>query len=262
MQKNDDPIKISLEKLGFSEKEASLYIALLELGKGTVSRISRKANIKRTTGYVILDALLQKGLASISGKKPKQEYSAEPPGKILELAREKVKKDQADLACAEQLVPELIAMHAKSDRPKVSFYEGTEGLIQVYEDTLTSHEPIRAYATFDDMHKALPNYFPAYYKRRGEKGIHIRGIVPLTPSALEREKHNTEETRQMAFIPSNKFYFSPEIDIYDNKIMIASWREKLGIIIESGEIADAMKKIYELAWAEAKRLDAKIKKEM
>ena len=40
--------------------------------------------------------------------------------------------------------------------------------------------------------------------------------------------------------------------------MIASWREKLGIIIESAEIADAMKKIYELAWAEAKRLDGEI----
>ena len=48
---------------------------------------------------------------------------------------------------------------------------------------------------------------------------------------------------------------TPEINIYDNKVMIASWREKLGIIIESSEIADAMKKIYELAWAEAKRLD-------
>lgn len=40
--------------------------------------------------------------------------------------------------------------------------------------------------------------------------------------------------------------------------MIASWREKLGIIIESSEIADAMKKIYELSWAEAKRLDKEL----
>jgi len=40
--------------------------------------------------------------------------------------------------------------------------------------------------------------------------------------------------------------------------MIASWCEKLGIIIESSEIADAMKKIYELAWAEAKRLEKEI----
>ena len=41
--------------------------------------------------------------------------------------------------------------------------------------------------------------------------------------------------------------------------MIASWREKLGIVIESAEIADAMKKIFELALAEAKRLDAQLR---
>ena len=37
--------------------------------------------------------------------------------------------------------------------------------------------------------------------------------------------------------------------------MIASWREKLGIIIESAEIADAMKKIFELAWIGAKQVE-------
>ena len=50
-----------------------------------------------------------------------------------------------------------------------------------------------------------------------------------------------------------------EINIYDNKVMIASWREQLGIIIESAEIADVMKKTFELAWAEAKRLSAEMK---
>ena len=39
--------------------------------------------------------------------------------------------------------------------------------------------------------------------------------------------------------------------------MIASWREQLGITIESNEIADAMKKIFELAWISAKNLDSK-----
>ena len=42
--------------------------------------------------------------------------------------------------------------------------------------------------------------------------------------------------------------------------MIASWREQLGITIESAEIADAMKKIFELAWAEAKRLEKELPK--
>ena len=62
--------------------------------------------------------------------------------------------------------------------------------------------------------------------------------------------------REIAFVPADKYYFSPEINIYDNKVMIASWKEKLGIIIESAEIADAMKKIFELSWQEAKRLES------
>ena len=64
--------------------------------------------------------------------------------------------------------------------------------------------------------------------------------------------------RESLIIPNKEFGFHPEINIYNNKVMIASWREKLGIIIESAEIADAMKKIYELSWAEAKRLDKEI----
>ncbi len=42
--------------------------------------------------------------------------------------------------------------------------------------------------------------------------------------------------------------------------MIASWREKLGIIIESAEIADAMKKIFELSWLGAQRIRGEQKK--
>lgn len=252
-------LKNTLLAGGFSEKEVCVYTALLELGKGTVSHIARKAGINRTTGYDILGGLVEKGLISVSGKKPKQEYLAESPDNIKKYITNEIEKRKDSLDEISKIIPELRSMHNITDRPRVRFYEGTEGLTQVYEDTLSSHEPIRAYATIDDMHAALPNYFPKYYKRRADAGISIRGIVPRTKMALERNTHNTEEAREIAFVPPDKYYFSPEINIYDNKVMIASWREKLGIIIESAEIADAMKKIYELAWAEAKRLDKEIR---
>ena len=254
------PVIEDLTSVGFSEKEANVYLALLELGRGTVSQITRKAKINRTTGYNVLDTLVKKGLINISGKEPKQEYVAEPPDRILQLLEKELQKNQEYIGKAKKLVPELRSLHNVTGRPKVVFYEGKEGLEQVYEDTLTSHEPIRGFATVDDMHKALPHYFPDYYKRRTEKGISIRGIIPNTPIAMERSTHDKEESREIAFVPADKYYFSPEIDIYDNKVMIASWKEKLGIIIESAEIADAMKKIYELAWAEAKRLDKEARK--
>lgn len=258
MENENLDLKKSLEYIGFSEKEVVVYLALLSLGKGTVTEISHRAGINRPTGYHVLASLSTKELVKVSGKEPKQEYVAESPDQIEKLLINKIEEDQKFINEARKIIPELKSIHNVTDRPKVFFYEGREGMEKVYEDTLTSHEPIRAYATPDDMHAGLPGYFPEYYHRRAKAGISIRAIAPITDAGLERRNHDKEEKREIAFVPRDKYYFSPEINIYDNKVMIASWREKLGIIIESNEIADAMKKIYELAWAEAKRLNEEI----
>ena len=150
------------------------------------------------------------------------------------------------------------SIHNVMGRPKVRFYEGTEGLQHVYEDTLSSHEEILAYASVADIQPTLPHYFPLYYKRRAKKGILSAPYSRNLPMPANVPVW-TGRNWQSLIVPADKYGFHPEINIYDNKVMIASWREKLGIIIESSEIADAMKKIYELAWAEAKRLDTEMK---
>ncbi len=245
----------SLENIGFTKNEAGVYVALLELGRGTVAKIAERAGINRTTGYNLLSTLVQRGMVSSSGKGARQEYVAESPDRLVAYMKKEAEGLVANLSTASSLVPELKSIHNVSERPKVRFYEGKEGIESVYEDTLTSTEPIRAYAAVDDMHKTLPDYFPKYYQRRVKEGIGIRAIIPATAIGKDRAEKDRAEMRETALIPSDKFSFTPEINIYDNKVMIASWREKLGIVIESAEIADAMKKTFELAWAEAKRLD-------
>jgi sugar-specific transcriptional regulator TrmB len=249
---NNDQLKLTLQNFGFSEKETEVYLALLQLGKGTVTEISRKAGINRTTGYDILNSLTSKGVVSVSGKEPKQEYAAESPESITAYLKRENQKIIENIKKSEEITHDLSLLHAFKNRPKIRFYEGLEGLEHVYEDTLTSKETILAYASVEDVHATLPNYFPNYYKRRAKKGISIRAIFPKTAEALELVKHNEEEKRETVLVPADKFNFSPEINIYDNKVMIASWREKLGIIIESEEIADAMKKTFELAWVGAR----------
>lgn len=260
MNNNNLDMKKTLEFVGFSGKEACVYLALLELGKGTVAQISRRAGINRPSGYHVLASLELRELVKSSGKKPKQEYIAESPDQIEKMFLKKIEEDKVFIQEAQKVIPQLKSMHNVSGRPKVSFYEGKEGVEKVYEDTLTSHEPIRAYASVENMHDGLPEYFPEYYKRRTKKGIAIRAIVPNSATGRERKSMDGKELRETALVPTEMFNFIPEINIYDNKVMIASWREKLGIIIESTEIADAMKKIYELAWAEAKRLDENLGK--
>ena len=258
---NNNNFENALINLGLAPKEAKVYVALLSIGTATVSEICKKAEINRTTGYDILTSLSSKGLVSFSGKEPKQEYRCENPDKILDFLKKDIQKKQENFRYAEVLLPELKSIHKVGSRPKIKFYEGEDGLREVYEDTLTSKETIRAYAGVEDVNKGIKNYFPKYFKRRAAKNIRIRAIFPKTEGALERVSFDKSEKRETVLVPADKYNFTPEINIYDDKVMIASWREKLGIIIESKEIADALKKVYELSWVGAKEVERQTKSE-
>ncbi|MEK7085537.1 MAG: helix-turn-helix domain-containing protein, partial [Patescibacteria group bacterium] len=234
----------TLRKIGFSEKEAMAYMQLIRLGAQPVSVISEKAGINRTTTYDIIKSLTKKGLIASIKKGSVTYFKALDPKQLLNyLEREKteqtkrIEKQQKEI---EILLPALISLeNPESTKPKVTFYEGEKGMRQAYEDTLTSSETILAYANVEDMHEGLPNFFPDYYQRRGvEKKIHIKCIAPDNKISMERHKHDKKENREMLFVPSKEYGFSPEINVYDDKVLYASWREKMAIIIKSKEIAD------------------------
>jgi len=244
----------SLQKLGFSNKEAGLYIQMVHLGAQPVSVLAKHAGLNRTTAYDLLETLMARGLVTFTKKKGRTLCQALHPSQLVNfLEREKQefeRKITRQKRVAEEILPELISLeNPNSTKPKVTFYEGENGLREAYEDTLTSHEPIRAYANVEDMHKGLPNFFPEYYFRRAvEKKIAIRAIMPDNKGSRDRTKYDAKERRKSILIPQSKYDFSPEINIYDDKVLIASWREKLAIIIQSREIADFHKKMYELCW--------------
>jgi len=258
MKNQNQAIVDALAYFGLKKNEISVYLAILGLGRGTVSEISRKAGINRTTGYHLLDCLVSKELVRISGKEPKQEYVAESPDNILKIPIKRLEAAKEDTEKAEELVPQLHSIHKVGNRPQIKFYEGIEGMKRVYEDTLTSTEEIRAYGNYDENYAVLKDYLLEYMRRRAEKKIHVRAIAPDTRFARERKANDTKEDREIALVSPERFSISPEIDVYDNKVVISSWEEKLGIIIESREIADAMKQIFELAWDRAKQMNTTI----
>lgn len=249
-----------LQKLGLPRKEALVYFALLELGVPCpVSLIAKKAHLNRTTTYDIVELLEQKGLVIAKLTRTYRVYEALPPSKLAAYFDEQSKKFAKLKIQTERILPELNAHYRpRTGRPRVYFYEGEEGLIRVYEETLTSTEEIRAYASDQANQEAVPWYFPQYYKRRAEKGIPIRALFPDTPKDRERHALDKEEMRQSRLLPKKLLDFTPEINFFDNKIMIADWKEKLGIIIESEEIAKVFKQTFDLAWEAAEKYHKKI----
>ena len=107
MKDTNEQLKLNLQSFGFSEKEVIVYIALLELGKGTVRQISSKAGINRTTAYDILGSLSNKGLVSVSGKEPKSEYVVEPPEAITTYLKKVAEETAEHIKKSEDIIPEL-----------------------------------------------------------------------------------------------------------------------------------------------------------
>jgi len=83
-------LKNLLLELNFSEKEAQVYLALLELGGGKAHDIAKKTGLNRTTIYDIIEVLMQKGLISKYKKGASAHFNALEPRHLLTyLDREK-----------------------------------------------------------------------------------------------------------------------------------------------------------------------------
>jgi len=74
--------------------------------------------------------LREKGLIIATKKQKRTFYYAENPSKLGNILEEKVN-------AFDNLLPELLAMSNLIDRkPKIRFFEGVEGLKNIYKDTL------------------------------------------------------------------------------------------------------------------------------
>ena len=68
-----------LVNFGLSEKEAKIYLALLELEMATVFEVAKQSGINRSSAYVVLEGLKKKGLVGISDDKKVRRYIAASP---------------------------------------------------------------------------------------------------------------------------------------------------------------------------------------
>lgn len=242
-----------LEELGFSAKETYIYMALLELDTATPAEIAKKTDINRSSCYDVLNTLVKRGLVSKFKKNKQIFFHASDPRQLLGyLEREKtdaIKAIDRKKKLVTEVLPEFLsAINPTSTKPKIEFFEGEKGMREAYEDTLTADGHYYAYANFATMHEGLPNFFPEYYERRVAAGITGKGIFPDNPTNRKQFTRNQEEMREVALLPDPKLQFTPEIIVYNEKVLIVSWKEKLAIRIESREIAQLQKIIFEQVW--------------
>lgn len=234
-----------LQKAGLTENEAKIYLAVLELGQTSVSRVARNAGVKRTTVYFSLESLIHKGLLTQIIKDGKKIIFAENPRSLERLMEEKKER-------INKLLPTLMSFANLIDKkPAVQHFEGTDGVKEVLRDVLNypDQEVLMMYSEssildFEDK------FFSDYYvPERVKRKISARVLVPDNEVMRQNMATNQESLRQSKMLPPNLFNIQVEIMVYGkNKINLSSFKEKFGMIIESQIIHDGFKGIFETLW--------------
>jgi len=236
-----------LKGLGLDDKESKVYLACLELGKASVTQISKKSGLKRTTVYHIVNPLLNRGLLSKLEDDKSQKFLAESPEKLLTMLKDREKEI---LKC----MPDLLAITNTGSefRPEVKFYQGKEGLKAVYEDTLRSCEKgdeILNCLSVEGSYSILPNYIFRYMRKRVAKGVKKRAIGRDSAEIRKRKAKDKKELRHIKIVPKAQLPFTIEKNIFKDKVALMNFRGFLfGIIIKSPQIAESEKASFELLW--------------
>ena len=106
-----------LQEYGLSAKEASLYLACLELGSAPVSSIARRLGENRVTTYSNLKNLVKRGIVNEKIKNKAMSYVVVPPQDLLDKLQKKY-----DLL--KEKMPEFLAIASKYDnKPQVQLFE-------------------------------------------------------------------------------------------------------------------------------------------
>lgn len=246
-------LKQALEEMGLSKIEVETYLTLLKTaGAQPASVLANRIKINRTTAYKALINLAHLGLATKTMKHGIICFFAEDPEDTLKtLIIEKQETLKEVNASILEALPSLIVGEEGSPHlPKIRYYEGIDGIKQVYEAVLKEGVDYYRYGDITKIYGTLGDFVEDWIKRRNKMGITAHAIMPYHKRSEELYKKDKEELRKSLYIPYDLFPIEGEVRIFGNKVTILSLKKDspISIIIDSEVVARMFKSIFMLTW--------------
>jgi len=258
--KYNTSLQNKLSKTGLSDKEAAIYASLVQLGGAYPSVIAKHSGLNRSTTYNVLNMLAIKGLVNEIEKKNKIYYQIEKPNNLVKYSKSLITQANLSYQESERVLPLLESLLQTGDKPRITYHEGTEGMIQIYTDQIDTNKPYEMLAWTDtrDVEANLPEkFFKDYISQKVRLGITTRGISVDTPevrtfNSRQYKNRIKKFTPDIRYADKDQFPMSGEIVVYGkNKVSIVNFNKDniAGTIIEDQNIHNMIKTIFELSWS-------------
>ncbi|MDP3770653.1 MAG: helix-turn-helix domain-containing protein [bacterium] len=235
--------KSLLTIFGIDKKTEHVYRSLLALGDCPASIVARRAGLKRTSCYHILENLIAMGLASSYKEGGVTRFVAEHPSRLEQFF-------QRQTILASRLVPELEKeMNRAGNTASVRIFEGREAIKNITEEALKSKQKkILSMGSTKKLIEFIGRTY-GFGTRRREKGIFQRSLR----FAHDSPSDSGTGLHEIRILPSS-LNFPAYVLMFDNSVGITPFDEPArSILITDSAYATMMKSIFEFFWEYAKK---------
>lgn len=237
----------TLKALGFSDNECKVLLPLFAKRKLSAKAISQQTALSFDTVHYTLYSLQKKKLIHRTSRNKEDMVEICTDAAFIQWIDEQKTVNASVYDEAKETLDTFLTTIKEADwKPTVNYFEGKQGVIDIYEDMIREGKDIYGWRDIRKLHESLGGYVDTYIGKRVQKGIHSYGIMPRNSvnTAYAKKK---EQGRKVKF--SDHLDIDGEIRIYGNKVAIITFHEDnpVGLVI-SGPVTQLFKAIFDEAW--------------
>ncbi len=229
-----------LQEIGLSEKEAQVYLALLQVDFGSIQDIATKTKINRTTVYPVLETLGKKGLVSESQEGKKTLYQAASPERIETLVERQRVVLEENASRLKDIIPQIKSLQREQgERPIIKYFEGRGGAISAYEE-FYNFDPKKKEQGYFIFNKDLVD--ETFTMNEKEKFLKIRRGKLVTPVSVYTKKDGdmtfTTPGTRTRIDTGDKYPIFADITIIEDRIIAVTLGKSISsVLIKSKDLA-------------------------
>jgi sugar-specific transcriptional regulator TrmB len=235
----------TLKDLGLAEKHSRIYLVALENGESTISFLSQKSGIKRTTVYEIVEDLIDEGFLFETQVGKKIFYGAVTPRQILKLKRRALER-------VEEEINHLEAKHYSSfDIPKIKFHYGSVGFKNIWNEILESTKKDYRIVTNGSIFDGYitNNYlFDEIIKKKKDKGLSSKQLITDSGLAKRIIARDSQDNRITRILPPDTQIEFTEVISDSSVAFISEPVHNFQFIVESKAFAHFRRQMFDVVW--------------
>jgi sugar-specific transcriptional regulator TrmB len=250
----DTSLLRTLTDFGLNDKEARVYLALLELGEGNVSQIASKTGLKRAITYIVMERLMKQGYASRTGRGKVLRFTAADPLQLFT-------SEQTRLTNFKFMLPLMRSLYnTPKAKPRFNYFEGKAAILTVYSE-ISRYPTAKFISSIDRLNSFVPEEVERWLTEYQHENQNHQSMHLLTDTSADRIFANniTEHDQQFRLLPKGML-MDMDFSIYGEKVAITSIGDPLFVVvIESQALANSITALFNLLWQTARpvRLPAK-----